>query len=250
VSDPLASFAVKVFVPMRLFGLDVSLTNSAVFMVVVTCLVSVFLFFGTANKGLIPSKIQAITESLFYFVGDLVRSNIGPKGGQSFPYILALFLFVLGGNIVGLLPFSFACTAQLTVTLAMACLVVISSVILGITNKGKSYFHHFCPSVLPLVIKPFFALIETMSFLFRPLSLGVRLFANMVSGHIMIEIMAGFAASAVLGGVALSFASILPITMAVLLTLFKIGVCMLQAYVFSVLSCIYLSESVQEKNDC
>lgn len=243
--DPLSSFEVHTIIPISLFGLDISITNSALYMMLTVVLISVIMFFGTRNNGLIPQKTQCLIEDLFFFTGNIVKTNIGRKSVVFFPYIFALFMFIMFGNMLGLFPFAFSFTSQLIVTFAMAGIVFVASVIIGLFNKGFGYFRHFCPKGIPSYIAPFFTIIELMSFLFRPISLGVRLFANMVSGHIMIKVMASFAVS--LASISMfSYTAIIPITVNVLLNVFKLVVCMLQAYVFVVLSCIYISESLEE----
>ncbi len=246
--DPMASFEVKTLIPLELFGIDISITNSSLYMIVVVLVVCALFFIGTSDKAIIPNKLRYCLESLFKFINGIIDSNVSEKGSQLFPYILSLFLFITVGNMIGLLPYAFSFTSQLVVTLCMACLVFISSIIVGFCNQGMHYLKHFCPDGIPTYIAPFFVIIELMSFAFRPISLGIRLFANMVSGHIMIKIIASFAVSLA----SLSFLSgglaIIPVIVNVLLNVFKLVVCVLQAYVFAVLSCIYLSESLTVEN--
>jgi F-type H+-transporting ATPase subunit a len=213
-------------------------------MIITTAIIIVCLFIGTSKSELIPNKIQVATENLFFFAGNIVKTNCGENGIVVFPYIFSILLFIMIGNLVGVLPFTFSFTTQIVVTIGMAILVFISSIIMGFIRQGKRYFRHFCPEGLPGYIVPLFVLIEVMSFLFRPVSLGLRLFANMVSGHIMIKVMASFAVS--LAGISLfQFLAVMPIAINVLLNIFKMVVCVLQAYVFAVLSCMYLSESFE-----
>jgi len=242
--DPMASFEVKTLIPLELFGIDISITNSSLYMILVVVVVCALFFIGTSDKGIIPNKLRYCLEELFNFIHGIIDSNVSEKGAQLFPYILTLFMFITIGNMVGLFPYAFSFTSQLVVTLCMACLVFIASIIVGFYNQGLHYLKHFCPDGIPIYIAPFFVVIELMSFAFRPISLGIRLFANMVSGHIMIKIIASFAVSLA----SLSFLSgglaVIPVTVNILLNIFKLVVCVLQAYVFSVLSCIYLSESL------
>lgn len=242
--DPLSSFEVHKIIDMSLFGLDISMTNSSFFMVIATVCIIGLMLFGTRKSNLIPTKIQLIVEELFSVAGSIVKTNIQNKGIVFFPYMFSLFMFIMFGNILGLFPFAFSFTSQLIVTFGMATIVFIASIIIGFKNQGLRYFRHFCPEGIPIYIAPFFTVIELMSFLFRPISLGVRLFANMVSGHIMIKVMASFALS-IAGISMLSYMSIIPIAINALLNIFKLIVCILQAYVFVVLSCIYISESVE-----
>ncbi|MDR0640252.1 MAG: F0F1 ATP synthase subunit A [Holosporales bacterium] len=241
--DPMSSFEVKNIIPLHFLGLDLSITNSSLYMMLVVGIVLAFFSIGTKNVSLVPSKAQCIIEKMFFFMGDIVKTNAGDNGIRLFPYMFALFLFICLGNMIGLLPFAFSFTSQLVVTFGMAFIVFVSSIIIGIRCNGIHYFRHFCPSGLPSYIIPFFVIVELMSFAFRPVSLGIRLFANIVAGHVMIKIIAGFAVSFV-SVAALSGFAILPIALDILLNIFKLGVCVLQAYVFVVLSCMYLAESM------
>lgn len=243
--DPLSSFEVHKIINMSLFGFDISITNSSVFMMIATVCIIVLMFFGTNRKNtLVPNKLQFIVEELFVITGSIVKMNIKNKAIVFFPYMFSLFMFIMFGNILGLFPFAFSFTSQLIVTLGMAIIVFTASIIIGFKSQGLRYFRHFCPEGIPIYIAPFFTVIELMSFLFRPISLGVRLFANMVSGHIMIKVMASFALSITSINM-ISYMSVIPIVINALLNIFKLIVCILQAYVFVVLSCIYISESVE-----
>lgn len=242
--DPMISFQVKNVLPMSVLGFDISITNSAIFMFLVVALICGVFWVATKDRGIIPTKLQVVVEKMFFLVGGIVKSNAGKRGIEIFPYMIALFLFIMLGNIIGLFPFAFSYTSQLCITIGMALIVFFASIIVGIMNQGMGYFRRFCPSGIPGYLVPFFIIIELLSFLFRPISLGIRLFANMVSGHIMIEVIAGFAAS--IASIAVfSYFSAVPVAVNVALNLFKFVVCMLQAYVFVVLSCMYLSESLE-----
>ena len=242
--DPMTSFQVKNILPMNIFGLDISITNSSIFMFFVVAAICGIFWLATRNRGIVPTKSQIVVEKVFFLIGGIVKSNAGKKGVEIFPYMMALFLFIMLGNIVGLFPFAFSYTSQLCITIGMALMVFVASIIVGIMNQGIVYFKRFCPSGIPGYLVPVFIVIELLSFLFRPISLGIRLFANMVSGHIMIEVIAGFAAS--IASIAVfSYFAVVPVAVNVALNLFKFVVCMLQAYVFVVLSCMYLSESLE-----
>jgi F-type H+-transporting ATPase subunit a len=244
MSDPMSSFMVKQIVPINVCGVDISITNSSFFMLITVGIIVLLLWIGTGNRGIIPTKMQILTEKLFFFANDIIETNIGEQCTKVFPYIASLFLFIMVGNVVGMFPFAFSFTSQLVVTIGLATGVFISSIVLGLYNNGIAYFRHFCPHGIPGYLVPFFIVIELMSFVFRPLSLGIRLFANMVAGHIMIKVIAGFAVS--IAGVAfVSYLALIPVAINVLLNIFKLVVCVLQAYVFAVLSCMYISESLR-----
>lgn len=246
--DPLSSFEIHTIFALKLFGFDVSITNSSLFMIIATMLVILLMAFGSRGKNLIPTKIQAATEELFFFAGNMVKTNVGNSSIELFPYMFALFMFIMFGNVLGLFPFAFSFSSQIVVTMGMAFLVFIASIVLGFVNQGFGYFRHFCPEGIPGYLAPFFVIVEIMSFLFRPISLGIRLFANMVSGHIMIKVIASFAVS--IAGISMfSYFAVVPVAINVLLNVFKLIVCILQAYVFVVLSCIYLSEATSRSHD-
>lgn len=246
--DPLASFEVRNIIPIHIFGMDISITNSSLYMLLVVALICLVCSLGTRGKSLVPGKLQFCLEKLYLFITDTVNQQIRNKSAKMFPYIFSLFLFIMLGNIIGLIPGSFSFTSQLVITMGMAFVVWISSIIVGFVVQGKHFFRHFCPDGMPSYIAPFFVLVEIMSFCFRPVSLGIRLFANMLSGHIMIEVMASFAVS--LAGIFMfDPASVIPVIANVFLNVFKLVVCVLQAYVFSVLSCIYMAESLEPATD-
>jgi F-type H+-transporting ATPase subunit a len=242
----MSSFMVKRIVPIDICGIDISITNSSLFMLLTVGIIMFLLWIGTENRGIVPTKMQIVTEKLFLFINGIIRTNVGKEAPKMFPYIISLFLFIMVGNVVGLFPFAFSFTSQLVVTVGLAVGVFVSSIVLGIYNYGFAYFKHFCPSGIPGYLIPFFIVVELMSFVFRPLSLGIRLFANMVAGHIMIKVIAGFAVS-IAGVTFVSYFAAIPVAINVLLNIFKLVVCTLQAYVFVVLSCMYLSESLKTK---
>ena len=245
--DPMSSFEIKNIVPLRIFNFDISITNSSLFMILTVLLICVVFFIGTARDAdsVLPNKFNVVIEGIFFFVGDILKTNLGKKGAEFFPYMISLFMFIMVGNVFGLFPFAFSFTSQIVVTLGLAVVVFLASIVIGLWRKGFGYFRHFCPNGVPLYLAPFFVVIELMSFVFRPISLGMRLFANMVAGHIMIKVIAGFAVS-IAGAHTLSFCAAVPVLVNVFLNLFKLVICVLQAYVFVVLSCIYIAESVEE----
>lgn len=244
--DPMSSFEVKNLVRLSIFNFDISITNSSLFMCLTVLLICSVFYAGTAGEeGSAPGRLSVAIEWIFFFIGDILKTNIGKNGTKFFPYMISLFMFVLVGNLVGLFPFAFSFTSQIVVTLGLAMIVFLASVVIGFLKQGLRYFRHFCPEGIPIYLAPFFVVIEMMSFLFRPISLGMRLFANMVAGHIMIKVIAGFAVS-IASVAAVSYFAVVPVFVNVFLNLFKLVVCVLQAYVFVVLTCIYLSESVEE----
>lgn len=240
--DPLSQFIIKPLVSLEFFGYDVSFTNSSLFMTLTTLSILIYLHKSTSLQAMIPNRIQASLELIYEFIQDIISANVGPKGKNFAPYIFSIFVFILMGNLLGLVPYSFTFTSHIIVTLSMACMVFIFVTILGIIKHGWGFLRLFFPEDVPIFIAPLLVPVEIMSYLSRPISLGVRLFANMVAGHAMLKIFAGFVVILSTG----SFLplSILPLGVNVLITAFEVMVAVLQAYVFTILTCIYLNDAL------
>lgn len=191
--------------------------------------------FGLKNLALRPTRLQVVSESLVEFISSLVKENIGAEGLKFFPLILSLFLFILLGNILGMIPGSFTFTSHIAVTLVFGILVFIVMTGIGFARHGIGFLNKFVPSGVPWIILPIIVLVEIISFCFRPISLGVRLFANMLAGHVVLKIFAGFSVMLGAAGIFLTLTN-------VIFTGFEIFVACLQAYIFTVLSCSYLSD--------
>lgn len=240
--DPLQQFKVHTLIPLHLFGWDVSFTNASLFMCLSTFFIIGWLLVGMPGKKIIPNRLQMVNELLYAFIGDVLKSTVGEKGRDYFPFVFSLFLFVLTGNLIGLFPFSFTFTSQIVVTLAMASMVFVGVTLIGFIKHGFGFLRLFCPKGTPLFIAPLLVPVELMSYLSRPFSLGVRLFANMVAGHAMLKIFAGFAA--LLATSSLMPLSVLPFVVTVLVMGFEVLVAVLQAYIFTILTCIYLNDAI------
>ena len=223
---------------IKISGIDLSFTNASLFMFFSALLILVFLLFGTREKKIVPGKIQLISEMLYNFVSKMINDTAGKKAKPYFPFIFSLFIFVLFCNMIGMLPYSFTVTSHIIVTLAFAMFIFIGVTILGFTIHGFKYLKIFVPSGVPFVLLPIIMVIEIISYLSRPISLSVRLFANMMAGHTMLKVFGGFVIS--LGLVA----GWLPLTFSVALTGLEILVAFLQAYVFAILTCIYLNDAL------
>lgn len=245
MSDLMSAFEVKTLVPLRLGALDISLTNSSLFMVLTVLLICGLLAFGLRDSGVIPAKMRYCIEKVYLYMKNVVAENMPYGSNEVFPYIFAVFLFISVGNLFGLVPGAFSFTSQLAVTLGMALLVFFSSIIVGLLRQGTQFFRRFCPQGAPGYLMPFLIIVEVTSFLFRPVSLAVRLFANMMSGHVMLEVIAGFAVSLMAAKSFIKPVAVLPILIDVALNVLKLAICVLQAYVFSVLSSVYLAESLE-----
>jgi F-type H+-transporting ATPase subunit a len=237
--SPLHQFVIHPIVHLPpIGGVDLSFTNSSLFMVVAAALVTLFLTLGMRRHELVPGRFQSMAEMSYEFVAGMVRDNVGSAGRKYFPFIFTLFMFVLFGNLLGLMPYSFTFTSHIAVTAALAVTVIVLVTIVGIVKHGFHFFSFFVPKGVPAALLPLMIPIEVISYLSRPVSLSIRLFANMMAGHTMLKVFAGFVVLlGFLGGWA-------PLLMDVLLTGFELLVAFLQAYVFTVLTCIYLNDAV------
>ena len=241
--DPLSQFSVKPLLPFNIAGIDLSFTNVSLFMTITVFLAVSFLLLATHTKQVVPTRIQAAAELLFNFLKDLVQSYIGKEGAPYTPLIFCLFLFILGGNILGLLPQAYTFTSQLVVTFSLACLVFTTITCAGFIKHGWRFLRVFFPAGTPLYIAPLLVPVEIISYFSRPVSLAVRLFANMVAGHVMLKIFATFAA--ILAGASwLGPVAALPLFVNIGLFGFELLVAILQAYVFTILTCIYLNDTL------
>ena len=238
-TNPMHQFNVyKIGPEIKINGIDFSFTNASLFMLISAISISIFLLLGTKDKKIIPGKFQLLSEILYNFISKMISDTAGKKAKPFFPFIFSLFVFVLFCNMVGMLPYSFTVTSHIIVTLAFAMFIFIGVTILGFVIHGFKYLKIFVPSGVPVVLLPIIMIIEIISYLSRPVSLSVRLFANMMAGHTMLKVFGGFVIS--LGLVA----GWLPLTFSVALTGLEILVAFLQAYVFAILTCIYLNDAL------
>lgn len=238
MANPLHQFEINPIVPIKLGELDASYTNSALMMTVTVVAVTLFLTLSMKGRALVPGRWQSMAELCYEFVAGMVRDNVGSAGRQFFPFIFTLFMFILFGNLLGLLPYSFTFTSHVAVTLGMALTVFIGVTLVGFIKHGAKFLTLFVPSGVPAVMLILLVPIEILSYLSRPVSLSIRLFANMTAGHTMMKVFAAFIVPlGFLGGWA-------PFAIDVALTGFEFIVAFLQAYVFAVLSCIYLNDSL------
>ena len=237
--NPMHQFEVyKIGPEINLNGINLSFTNASLFMAISSILILFFLFLGTKKKSLIPSKIQLVTEISYSFVAKMISDTAGSNAKAFFPFIFTLFMFVLFCNMVGMLPYSFTVTSHIIVTFMLALLVFLGVTILGFVKHGIKYLELFVPKGVPFVLLPLIVIIEIISYLSRPVSLSVRLFANMMAGHTMLKVFGGFVISlGLIGGW-------LPLSFSVALTGLEILIAFLQAYVFAILTCIYLNDAL------
>ena len=238
-SNPMQQFTVhKIGPEINIAGIDLSFTNASLFMLISVSAVMMLLFLGTKQKKIIPGKMQLVAEMFYTFVAKMISDTAGSKAKPYFPFIFSLFMFVLFCNMVGMLPYSFTVTSHIIVTLIMALFIFIAVTLIGFYKHGFKYLSIFVPSGVPVILLPLITIIEIISYLSRPVSLSVRLFANMMAGHTMLKVFGGFVVSlGVLGGW-------LPLSFSVALTGLEILVAFLQAYVFAILTCIYLNDAL------
>jgi F-type H+-transporting ATPase subunit a len=242
--DPIHQFHINKIIPIDIGNYDLSFTNSSLFMVIVVVMTGAFFYFATSGRSLVPSRWQSTAEVLYEFTGSMLKDAAGTHGMKFFPFVFSIFMFVLAANMFGLFPYFFTVTSHIIVTFALAMLVFCVVIVCGIVKHGFGFFKLFVPSGVPLVLMPLVILIEVISFISRPVSHSVRLFANMLAGHITLKVFAGFVVSlSAMGAVGIAGA-VLPLAMAVAITALEILVAALQAYVFAILTCMYLSDAV------
>jgi F-type H+-transporting ATPase subunit a len=241
---PIHQFEISKWIPIHVGGLDFSFTNASVFMVVTVAAAAAFLFLTTSSRGLVPGRLQSVSEMSYEFVASMLRDSAGSQGMKFFPFVFTLFMFVLVANLIGLFPYFFTVTSQIIVTAALALLVIGTVVVYGFYKNGLKFLKLFVPEGVPAVLLPLVVMIEVISFLSRPISLSVRLFANMLAGHITLKVFAGFVAWLLALGAAGVAGSILPLAMTVAITALEFLVAFLQAYVFAVLTCMYLNDAL------
>jgi F-type H+-transporting ATPase subunit a len=238
-TNPMHQFEVYRIGPeIKLGTINLSFTNASLFMVISSLAILLLLFLGTKKKLLVPSKIQFVTEMSYTFIAKMINDTAGHNAKPFFPFIFTLFMFVLFCNMVGMLPYSFTVTSHIIVTFMFAAMVFVGVTIIGFIKHGIKYLELFVPKGVPIVLLPLIVVIEIISYLSRPVSLSVRLFANMMAGHTMLKVFGGFVISlGLLGGW-------LPLSFSVALTGLEILVAFLQAYVFAILTCIYLNDAL------
>jgi F-type H+-transporting ATPase subunit a len=234
---PLEQFEIQPLIPIHIGGLDVSYTNSALFMTIAVILITSLLVLGTRRGALVPGRWQSIGEISYEFVADMVETNAGHGAEPYFPFVFTLFMFVLFSNLLGLIPYSYTVTSQIIVTFALAAIVFIGVTIIGFVKHGAHFLRLFVPAGVPIILLLLLVPIELLSYFIRPFTLSIRLFANMLAGHTMLAIFGGFAAS-------VGLLAILPVALDVAILALEVLVAALQAYVFAILTCLYLRDAL------
>ncbi len=244
-NDPIHQFQIKELAgPINIGGLEISFTNSALFMGIAVLTVTTLLLAAAARGALVPGRLQSLGEVWYEFIHNMVHNVLGPEGKPFFPLVFSLFSFVLAANMLGMFPYFFTVTSHVVVTASLAVFVVGLVIVVGIAKHGLGWFKLFLPHGVPAVILPFISLIEIISFLSRPVSLGLRLFGNMLAGHIVLKVFAGFVVSLGALGIGGIVGAIAPLFMAVALTALEFLVAFLQAFVFAILTCVYLNDAL------
>lgn len=235
--NPLSQFEVHKINDLHIGNFDISITNSSLYMILATAITIIFLLIATRKKSLVPSRLQVIAESIYDFVFNIIDSTMGKEGTKFFPLVFTLFTFILLCNLLGMTPYSFTSTSQVVVTVSLAMVAFLTVTIFAIVRNGFfGFLHMFLPSGVPGWMAPLIFAIELFSFLIRPVTLSVRLFANMVAGHVLLKVVAGFIIS-----LGIIF-GILPFLFSIIMTGFELFVAILQAYIFAILVCAYLGE--------
>jgi F-type H+-transporting ATPase subunit a len=243
--DPIHQFEIKNLFPIaHIGGVEIAFTNSALFMLIGLALILLLMLGATSSRAMVPGRLQAVAEMSYEFVASTLRNSAGSEGMKFFPLVFSLFMFILVLNVIGIIPYTFTVTSHIIIAVLLAALVFLTVVIYGFWKNGLRFFKLFVPSGVPIYILPLVTFIEVMSFLSRPVSHSVRLFANMLAGHIALKVFASFIG--MLG--ALGFigwvGAILPLGLTIALTALEILVAFLQAYVFTILTCIYLNDAI------
>jgi|TARA_Y100001947_G_scaffold142095_1_gene134107 F-type H+-transporting ATPase subunit a len=248
MADPMSQFEVKKLFELQIGGIDLSFTNAAFYMLLGVSLIIVFFGLAASRGKLIPSRSQSIAEIGYGFVANMVRSTAGEEGLKFFPFVFTLFFFVFFANMIGMVPYAFTTTSHIVVTGALALLVISIVIIYGLYKNGLKFFKLFAPSGAPFFIYLILVPIEVISFIARPVTLALRLFANMLAGHIMLKLFATFAAqlfAAALAGTALlGVVGVLAFAMGVAINALELLVAGLQAYIFAILTCVYLNDAL------
>lgn len=245
MADPIHQFQIKTLVPLgQLGGHEFAFTNSSLFMAIAVGTVTFLMLGTTMSRRLVPGRMQSIAELSYEFVADTLKSSAGNEGMKFFPLVFTLFMFILTVNMIGLIPGTFTVTSHIIVTAALSLLVFFTVIFYGVYKNGVKFLKLFVPSGIPIYILPLIVFIEVLSFLSRPISHSVRLFANMLAGHITLKVFAGFIT--MLGGFGIAgwIGAALPLALTVSLTALEMLVAFLQAYVFTILTCIYLNDAI------
>ncbi len=236
--SPLDQFKVNKLIELKLFDYDISFTNSAMFMILAATFILLYFFIAFRNNRLIPTRLQLSSELVYSFITDMLQQNVGEKGRKFVPLIFTLFLFILTCNLFGMIPYGFTVTSHISITFALAMIVFLLVTLLGFFLHGLHFFSLFLPAGTPWWLAPLMIVIELFTYLARPISLSLRLAANMIAGHVLLKVIAGFVVTMAI------YLKPIPLPFIIVLVGFEIFVAILQAYIFTILSCVYLNDAV------
>ena len=244
MAGPIEQFEIKPLIPFEISGLDHSFTKSSAYMALTVAVASGFLLLATRRGALVPGRWQSSAELVYEFVGKTLRDNAGQEGMRFFPLVFSLFMFILVANLLGMFPYAFTVTSHLIVTFALAMTVFATVTLYGLLRHGAGFLKLFVPDGVPLILTPIIVPIEVISYLSRPVSHSVRLFAVMLAGHITLKVFAGFVVSMSGLGALGMVGALLPFAMTVALTALELLMAVIQAYVFTMLTCMYLNDAL------
>jgi F-type H+-transporting ATPase subunit a len=243
--DPIHQFNIeKIFTIGRIGNQEIAFTNSSAYMFISVALISLLMIGGVAGRQLVPGRFQSMAELSYEFVANTIRSSAGAEGMKFFPLVFSLFMFIMVSNMIGIIPYTFTVSSHIIVTASLALLVFFTVLVYGFYKNGLKFFKLFVPSGIPIAILPLVVMIEVISFLSRPISHSVRLFANMLAGHITLKVFASFVTMLGAMGFVGWVGAILPLGLTVALTALELLVAFLQAYVFTILTCIYINDAI------
>ena len=244
MNSPVEQFTIKTLFALNFMGIDISFTNASLFMMLSVLSSASFLYFGARKQSLVPNRFQALVEISYEFVANMVKENAGKGSQVYFPFIFTLFMFILFGNMLGMIPYSYTFTSQIAVTFTLAAIIFLGVTIIALFKHGFRFVTYFFPSGVPIGLAPLLIPIEIISYFIRPISLSVRLFANMLAGHTMMKVFAGLVIMMGSASGILKIGAILPLMAVIGLTGLEFLVAALQAYVFSILTCMYLHDAL------
>jgi len=235
--NPLEQFEIRPLIPLHVGSVDLSFTNSSLFMTIGVVLVTLLITLATWQGRLVPGRWQSVAELSYEFVANMIQENVGKEGMRYFPFIFTLFMFVLAGNMIGMVPYTFTYTSHIIVTFGMAIVIFIGVTVIGLARHGFGFFKLFAPAGVPWLLLLLLVPIELISYFIRPFTLSIRLFANMLAGHAILVVFGGFVAGLGIFGIA-------PLAMDVGFILLEFLVAGLQAYIFAILTCLYLNDAI------
>ena len=246
MADPIHQFEInKIATLGHIGGHEIAFTNSALFMAITVVGIWALLVGGSSRRALVPGRMQSIAELSYEFVANTIQSTAGKEGMKFFPFVFTLFMFILMANMIGIVPYTFTVTSHIIITAMLAIMVFLTVIVYGFYKNGLGFFRLFVPQGIPIYILPLIVFIEVLSFLSRPISHSVRLFANMLAGHITLKVLAGFITMMIGSlGIVGWLGAVLPLGMVVAITALEVLVAFLQAYVFAILTCIYLNDAI------